>query len=132
MAATPSSSIRIGIYGRDTSDPRERHGCGLWPAGVAAALTYAEAEPVVLPERTRTCWDDHLEPLHGIVVVGHDKATPSSLATAEEICAWAHDHKLPILGIDHGMLALNSSHGGLNYTDLPRELPEALQHRHPP
>jgi putative glutamine amidotransferase len=30
------------------------------------------------------------------------------------------------------MLALNAALGGLNYEDLPRELPEALQHRHPP
>ena len=56
MANHPPS-VRIGIYGPDSNSPGERHGCRLWPAGVAAALTYAEAEPIVLPERTRTCWE---------------------------------------------------------------------------
>jgi putative glutamine amidotransferase len=133
MVGTPSPNLnlRIGIYGPDVSKANERHGCGLWPAGVAASITAAEATPVILPERTRTCWDDHLESLHGLVVIGYDTA-PKSPADAEEICAWAHDHKLPILCIDNGLLALNTSHGGLVYGDLPRELPEALQHRHPP
>jgi putative glutamine amidotransferase len=30
------------------------------------------------------------------------------------------------------MHALNTSHGGTVFFDLPRDLPEALQHRHPP
>src|SRR5262249_2597557 len=34
--------------------------------------------------------------------------------------------------IDHGLHALNTSHGGTVYADLPRDLPDALQHRHPP
>src|SRR5208283_3922131 len=38
----------------------------------------------------------------------------------------------PLLTIDQALLAMNSAFGGLNYTDLPRQMPEALQHRHPP
>src|SRR5207247_1662230 len=94
MPAT-SPKLRIGIYGQDCSSPDERHGCRLWPAGVAAALTYAEAEPILLPVKTRSCWDDHLEGLHGLVVLGHDKAAHQYPSVAEEICAWAHDNKLP-------------------------------------
>jgi putative glutamine amidotransferase len=132
MPAVPATlKLRIGIYGPDTSQPDERHGCRLWPAGVAAALTYAEVTPVTLPSRTRTCWDDHLEALNGLVVIGHE-SMPRQSAAGEEICAWAHDNKLPVLAIDQGLLALNASHGGLNYGDLAKELPEALQHRHPP
>src|SRR5437016_3195237 len=126
MAAPLAPTIRIGIYGPDGSKPNERHGCGLWPAGVAAALIHAEAEPVKLPERTRTCWDDHLEGLHGVVITGFDNAARQSPAHTEEVVAWCHDHKLPVLCIDHGLLALNTSHGGTVYGDLARELPEAL------
>ena len=36
------------------------------------------------------------------------------------------------LAIDHGMLLLNSVFGGTVYLDVARELPDALQHRHPP
>src|SRR5436190_1813542 len=131
MAAAPPV-IRIGIYGPDCSSDKERHGCGLWSAGIAASLTTAEATPVALPLSPRTCWDDLLEGLHGVVVTGFDLAKRQNPAQAEEVCSWCHDHKLPVLGIDHGLHALNLSHGGTIYHDLPRELPEALQHRHPP
>lgn len=131
MPAPVAPIIRIGIYGPDCSRVEERHGCGLWPAGIAASLTAAEATPVQLPNSTRTCWDDVLDGLHGIVVTGHDLAAKPS-THAEEICAWSHDHKLPLLAIDHGLHALNASHGGTVFLDLPREQPDALQHRHPP
>jgi putative glutamine amidotransferase len=36
------------------------------------------------------------------------------------------------LGIDQGMHILNTAFSGTLYLDLARELPEALQHRHPP
>jgi putative glutamine amidotransferase len=39
---------------------------------------------------------------------------------------------MPFLGVDRGMHALNVSYGGTLHVDLPRELPNALQHRHPP
>src|SRR6266851_8395274 len=123
--------IRIGIFGRDNVQPNERHGCGLWPAGIAACLTAGEAEPVLLGDPDGESWDGVLEGLHGVVVVGND-AGRCQPAEAEELCAWCHNRKFPLLGIDQGMHLLNTSHGGTVYFDLPRDLPEALQHRHPP
>jgi gamma-glutamyl-gamma-aminobutyrate hydrolase PuuD len=131
MPATPVT-IRIGIYGPDCSQAAERHGCGLWPAGIAASVNAAEATPIQLPTRSRSGWEDILEGLHGLVLTGHDKSTKSYSAEAEEICSLCHEHKLPLLAIDHGLHALNNCHGGTVFLDLPRELPEALQHRHPP
>jgi putative glutamine amidotransferase len=129
---TPPPSVRIGIFGHDSSRPVERHGCGLWPAGVAASLTAAEAAPVTIngPDRRRG-WDDLLDSIHGMVVIGHDTA-PGREAEAEHLCELCHERRIPVMGIDHGMHSLNTSHGGTVYFDLPRDLPEALQHRHPP
>ena len=131
MSSAPPP-IRIGIFGNDSTRRAERHGCGLWPAGVAASLTAAEATPVQIngPDRRRG-WDDVLEGLQGMVVVGHD-AVPGREAEAEQLCEWCHERRMPILGIDHGLHSLNTSHGGTVFFDLPRDLPEALQHRHPP
>jgi putative glutamine amidotransferase len=39
---------------------------------------------------------------------------------------------MPLLVIDEGLLTLNSALGGTNYRDLSSEMPDALQHRHPP
>ena len=44
--AKSAPAIRIGIYGEDYPVGRERHGCGLWPAGIAASVTASEAVPV--------------------------------------------------------------------------------------
>lgn len=131
MSST-ASPVRIGIYGNDHTRLPERHGCGLWPAGVAASVTAAEAEPILLkgPDRRRG-WDEVLDGLHGMIVMGHDGA-PGREAESEELCEWCHERRLPLLGIDHGLHSLNTSHGGTVYFDLPRDLPEALQHRHPP
>jgi putative glutamine amidotransferase len=128
-----TSTVRIAVFGADKVVGNERHGCGLWPAGVAACLTAAEAEPVALGEKAGRDWEDALEGLHGLVLTGHDGSNRrNGAAEAEELCAWCHDHKFPVLGIDHGLHALNTSHGGTVFFDLPRDLPEALQHRHPP
>jgi hypothetical protein len=129
---TPSRTIRIGIYGEEEVSPRERHGCGLWAAGVPACLTAAEAEPVVLSHPDDRSWDDVLDGLHGVVLIGHDRASKRALLEVESLCAWCHNHDFPLLGIDHGLHMLNVSHGGTLYLDLPRDLPDALQHRHPP
>jgi hypothetical protein len=123
---------RIGVYGQDCSTPRERHGCGLWPAGIAACLTAAEAEPVVIGDTGGRSWDDLLEGLQGMVIAGDDHAQRQTPADFDALCHWCKEHKLPLLGIDHGMHALNAAFGGTMYFDLPRDLPEALQHRHPP
>ena len=128
--ATPT--IRIGIYGEDYPVGRERHGCGLWPAGIAASVTAAEAVPVPLGDRaagpgttsstacTAWSWPATTAPRR------------RQAAEGEQLCTWCHDHKMPVLGIDHGLHVLNTTHGGTVYFDLPRDLPEALQHRHPP
>jgi putative glutamine amidotransferase len=54
------------------------------------------------------------------------------MGDAESLCLWCREHRFPLLVIDQALLAMNSAFGGLNYSDLSRELPEALQHRHPP
>jgi putative glutamine amidotransferase len=123
--------MRIGIYGRDPVT-NEKHGCGLWPAGIANCLTAAEAIPVLLSDLNDRSWDECLDGLHGVVLAGHDDPARAPLSEAESLCAWCHNHSFPLLGIDHGLQLLNSSHGGTLYLDLPRERPEALQHRHPP
>jgi putative glutamine amidotransferase len=129
QSRTPS--IRVGIFGQDCVLPNERHGCGLWPAGIAACLTAADAEPVPMEDPDGQSWGDVLDGLHGVVLVGHEGGRLQA-AEAEELCAWCHNHKFPLLGIDHGMHVLNGTHGGTVYFNLPRDLPEALQHRHPP
>jgi putative glutamine amidotransferase len=131
MSAAPPP-VRIGIFGNDSTRRPERHGCGLWPAGVAASVAAAEATPITIngPDRRRG-WDDLLDSLHGIVVIGHD-GEPGREAEAETLCELCHERRMPVLGIDHGLHSLNTSHGGTVYFDLPRDLPEALQHRHPP
>jgi GMP synthase-like glutamine amidotransferase len=123
---------RIGVFGQDGSTTRERHGCGLWPAGIAASLTAAEAEPIIIADIAGRPWDDLLEGLQGMVIAGYDKAPRQKPADFDTLCHWCKDHKLPLLGIDHGMHVLNTAFGGTLYFDLARDLPEALLHRHPP
>ncbi len=124
-------TIRIGIYGPDPTSG-EKHGCGLWPAGVAASVTVAEGTPVALPEETERSWGEVLEEVHGVVIVGHDQDSRRHVLEAEALVSWCHDHNVPVLAIDHGLHILNTAHGGTIHNDLPRDLPEALQHRHPP
>jgi putative glutamine amidotransferase len=132
MANHPPT-IRIGIYGQDGTYPTEKHGCGLWAAGIAACLTAAEASSVQLDDTVgRRSWDQVLDGLNGVVVTGHDGSARRQAAEAEALCAYCRQHKIPLLGIDHGMHALNTAHGGTVFFDLPRDQPEALQHRHPP
>lgn len=130
MAATPPS-IHLGVYGPDLG-AGEKHGCGLWPAGVSASIVAAEAIPVILPEQTERSWGEVLEEVHGVVIVGHDKDPRCLVTEAEALVSWCHDHNVPVLAIDHGLHILNTAHGGTLHNDLPRDLPEALQHRHPP
>lgn len=129
---TRTTTFRVAVFGQDKVWANERHGCGLWPAGITACLTAAESTPVHLPDREGRDWDELLEGCHGVVLTGHDGCARRYGAEAEDLCAWCHDHKFPLLAIDHGLHALNTSHGGTVYGDLPRDLPEALQHRHPP
>ena len=126
------SPIRIGIYGHDNTPKNERHGCGLWMGGYAACLEYAEAESVFLPESPPISWGDTLADVQGVLIVGHDGDPRRSLTYAEVLAQWCRENDFPILGVDHGMHALNAAHSGTVFQDVGREWPEALQHRHPP
>ncbi len=132
MSAT-EPSLRIGIFGPDGAAGDERHGCGLWAAGYRSVITAAGAVPAALGETTRgRAWDDVLDGIDGVVLSANPSPTPRQGADAEALCRWCDKHGLPLLAIDTGLHLLNSAYGGTLFTDLPRELPEALQHRHPP
>src|SRR5262245_20805933 len=124
--------VRIGIRGSAGAAQGGR-GCGLWPPGYAAALKAVNATPVHLsPPTLARPWDEILDGVHGVVLAGHDRATPGQVAAEEGLCRWCQERRLPLLGIDQGLHTLNMTFGGSVYLDLARELPEALQHRHPP
>ena len=127
------SPLPIGIYGSDDTPANARHGCGLWPAGYAATLAAAGGQPVMIEPGIRgRSWDDILDGLCGVLLVGSDSDDPGQLRDGERLCEWCRRHQLPLLGVDHGMHVLNLTYGGTVYADLPHDLPEALQHRHPP
>jgi putative glutamine amidotransferase len=77
-------------------------------------------------------WDEALAGLDGIVFLGHPKPTPRVSANEERLCQWCKKRELPFLAVDRGLHVLNLTFGGTLHLDLPRELPLALQHRHPP
>lgn len=132
--STTQPTVRIGIYGSDPSNAAQvnRHP-GLWAIGYAGSLSHADAVPVELcgPKFDRS-WADILEEIDGVVFAGFAEPELRRPAVEDELCRYCRDRKLPLLAIDHGLLALNGAFGGTLYEDLPRELPEALQHRHPP
>lgn len=132
MSKQQSPPILVGIYGHDAVGEHERHGCKLWGAGVAASLEQAGAVPVPLENPDGRPIDEILETVQGVVLIGRDQDERRLGAEAEQVCLWCHDHKVPLLGIDHGMQVLNTAHGGTLHLDLPRDMSDALQHRHPP
>jgi putative glutamine amidotransferase len=126
-------SLRIGLFGPDITMGDERHGCGLWAAGYQSVITAAGAVPVSLGETARgRAWNDILDGIDGVVLSAHELPTPKQTSDSEALCRWCDRHGLPLLAIDVGLHLLNGVFGGTLYSDLPRELPEALQHRHPP
>jgi len=132
MIAT-TSPVRIGIYGSEEAPSNEGRGCGLWPTGYAAALSAAGATPVFLGDHpTRRSEEDNLETIQGLVWTSRPRAAATPTSEEQRVCRWCRKHKLPLLAVDHALHALNAVHGGTLYADLPRERPEALQHRHPP
>jgi putative glutamine amidotransferase len=131
--SNPTSPVHIGICGRDDATSRGPAGYRLWKAGYAGALEHIGAVPVPLALLGRSqSWDDSLKDIQGVVLAGSDLTPVSQMAHEEDLCLWCRDRALPLLAIDHGLHTLNSVFGGSLYLDLPRELPEALQHRHPP
>jgi putative glutamine amidotransferase len=128
---TSNNPLRIAVYGSEIK--QKGRGVGLWATGYHGTLVAAGAEPVFLePNHGGESWDDLLDDVYGVVACGYEHHTPGKLGDIESLCLWCRSHRFPLLTIDNALLAMNSAFGGLNYTDLPRELPEALQHRHPP
>jgi putative glutamine amidotransferase len=128
MFSTPSS-LRIAIYGSEVKTPGR--GVGLWSIGYQGAVTAAGATPVFVEQSAGTeTWAELLTGFKGVILSGFEDQ--SRQGDLESLAVWCKQRKFPILAIDQGLLALNAALGGINYTDLPRELPEALQHRHPP
>ena len=126
-------SVRIGIYGTDVVCHDEPRGCALWPPGYPAAIEAAKGIPVLLEfPRSGRDWDDILSELDGIVLLGMERPTPRQAVEEERLCQWCGDRQIPLLGVDRGAMVLNTTYGGTNYAELARELPQALQHRHPP
>ncbi len=123
--------LRIALYGSEIKT--KGRGVGLWTSGYQGTLTAAGAEPVFLkPNCGGKSWGEILHGFGGVVACGFDDATPGKMGDIESLCLWCREHHFPLLTIDGALLAMNSAFGGINYTDLPREMPEALQHRHPP
>jgi putative glutamine amidotransferase len=129
---SPAPIIRIGIYGFDDNPNNERHGCGLWPAGYSSCVTAAGGTPIPLEEAANDSLDEVLETLQGVVLAARDGRGHRQADEVEWVIEWCKKHHLPLLAIDHGLHALNAVFGGTLHFDLPKELPEALQHRQPP
>jgi putative glutamine amidotransferase len=126
-----NSELRLAIYGAEVKTPGR--GIGLWATGYEGAITAAGAVPAFLsPASGAEPWDEVLENYQGAVVCGFGQDSSAKMGDVESLCLWCKQHRFPLLAIDQGLLAMNAAFGGLNYTDLARELPEALQHRHPP
>jgi putative glutamine amidotransferase len=126
-----TNPIRIAVYGSEIKT--KGRGVGLWAAGYHGALTAAGAEPVFLkPACGGKSWPEILHGFAGVVACAFDNSTPGKMGDYESLCLWCRERRFPLLTIDHALLAMNAAFGGLNYDDLAREVPEALQHRHPP
>ncbi len=131
--STQSPSVRIAVCSSDDPSRRAARAWGIWPTGYPAALTAAGAEPVLLNDiDSPTDWGDVLEGVHGLVLAGSEGSSGRQPADEAGLLQWCRAHRLPLLAIDQGLLTLNATFGGSSFLDLPRELPEALQHRHPP
>ena len=128
-ANTPS--LHIGVYGSDEKVGQQSRGCSLWAPGYAATITAAGGSPVPLHLRPGCSWDELLEGVDGVVFAGSKATNGQQQAEEERLCEWCRELGIPLLAVDQGLHILNGVYGGATYQDLPRELPEALQHRHP-
>lgn len=130
---TPTPTFRIGIYGREEPGADEPRSFALWPVGYTGAVKAAEAIPVWLPEKNPDLsWNEILHEIDGVVFAQSLATTPEQLAEEEELARFCRTHRIPLLAIDSGLHVMNTAFGGLLYESLAKELPEALQHRHPP
>src|SRR5207237_108037 len=111
----------------------KRRPYSIWPVGYPGIVAAAGAEPIVLDKpSSRQTWAETLRGIHGIVYAGNPEGAVGSYADEQSLCLHCRDRNIPVLAIDQGLHTLNATFGGSNYLDLARELPEALQHRHPP
>ncbi|HEV3120109.1 MAG TPA: gamma-glutamyl-gamma-aminobutyrate hydrolase family protein [Gemmataceae bacterium] len=128
-----SATLHIGIYGLEEHAFSGGRGCSLWPVGYSAALSAAGAIPITLRHGIgRQSWADVLGDLHGLVWAGKPHEDGYTSTQEQRLCQWCRKNNFPLLAVDHGLHALNAVFGGTLHADLARELPEALQHRHPP
>lgn len=129
--STAVSSPHIGIFGHDPWRHRPRGCCSLWAPGCAGAVAHAGGTPVVLSvPKAAQPWDDALRGLDGIVFLGDEALRGRAVLQERRLCQVCARRRLPMLAIDHGLHVLNLTCGGTIHLDLPRERPEALQHRH--
>jgi putative glutamine amidotransferase len=145
-----TTSLRIGIYGPEEVAGNESRGCALWETGYAAAVRMAGGDPIPLgrPTSGRT-WGTLLEDIQALIWTGRARAAVPhkrdclfevseiasfSQPSPEEVrlCDWCRKKRLPLLAVDDALLVLNTIYDGTLHLDLPKERPEALQHRHPP
>jgi putative glutamine amidotransferase len=131
--SVPTPSVRIGIFGFEESSTPQQRNRGIWPVGYPGIVSAAGAIPVMLDKPSgRRTWPDILRDIQGVVFAGNSAASQATYADEQSLCLHCRDRKIPILAIDQGLHTLNVTFGGSVYLDLARELPEALQHRHPP
>lgn len=124
-----TNPLRVAVYGSEVQT--KGRGVGLWTSGYHGTLTAAGAEAVFLkPASGSRSWGEILDGFVGVVACGHHQG--GKMGDIESLCLWCREHRFPLLTIDQALLAMNSAFGGLNYNDLSREMPDALQHRHPP
>lgn len=127
-----TSTHRIGIYGKEEEGAAATRSFALWTVGYAGTIKAAGATPIFLPEKTPDLsWKEILHEIDGVVFSQSPGQTPNQ-AEEEELVRFCREHRIPLLAVDHGMLVLTTALGGAIHEDLSRELPDALQHRHPP
>jgi putative glutamine amidotransferase len=128
---TANPNLRIAVYGSEVK--KAGRGVGLWAAGYQGAIAAAGGNATLLTQAAGDeSWAEVLEGFHGVVVAGFHNTDTTQMGDVESLCLWCKQHRFPLLAIDRGLLAMNAAFGGTNYGDLAREMPEALQHRHPP
>jgi hypothetical protein len=126
-------AVRIGICGVEEANAPVSRQRGIWPIGYPGIVAAAGAEPVILSKpSSRRGWSEILRDVQGVVYAGNNAGAAGSYADEQSLCLHCRDRKIPMLVIDQGLHTLNATFGGSVYLDLARELPEALQHRHPP
>jgi putative glutamine amidotransferase len=102
----------------------------------------AGADPVALgPLSAARTWSTSLEDIQALIWTGRvrsavrhqeDCPLPQPLPEEMRLCDWCRKKRLPLLAVDDALLLLNTIFDGTLHLDLPKERPEALQHRHPP